>query len=144
MLGTTSFLYPVLFAPIQGQTTDWTRVLDVALGAGLETGILLLVFTLAVFVVLVFAVRVLMVITKKPVPVDPFDMAKPLGFRAVMLGGAGLLAPLVAQEFLPLEGIEPQLVLLVAYGFEILVVGILWLGLYLFYRIRSERARSRR
>lgn len=144
MLGTTSFLYPVLFAPIQGQTTGWTRVLDVALGAGLETGILLLVFTLAVFVVLVFAVRVLMVITKKPVPVDPFDMAKPLGFRAVMLGGAGLLAPLVAQEFLPLEGIEPQLVLLVAYGFEILVVGILWLGLYLFYRIRSERARSRR
>ena len=144
MLGTTSFLYPVLFAPIQGQTTGWTRVLDVALGAGLETGILLLVFSLAVFVVLVFAVRVLMVITKKPVPVDPFDMAKPLGFRAVMLGGAGLLAPLVAQEFLPLEGIEPQLVLLVAYGFEILVVGILWLGLYLFYRIRSERARSRR
>lgn len=144
MLGTMSFLYPILFAPIQGQTTDWTRVLDVALGAGLETGTLLLVFTLAVFVVLVFAVRVLMVITKKPVPVDPFDMAKPLGFRAVMLGGAGLLAPLVAQEFLPLEGIEPQLVLLVAYGFEILVVGIVWLGLYLFYRIRSERARSRR
>lgn len=144
MLGTTRFLYPILFAPIQGQTTGWTRVLDVALGAGLETGTLLLVFTLAVFVVLVFAVRVLMVITKKPVPVDPFDMAKPPGFRALMLGGAGLLAPLVAQEFLPLEGIEPQLVLLVAYGFEILVVGLVWLGLYLFYRIRSERARSRR
>ena len=143
MLGTTSFLCSVLLAPIQGQTIDWTHLLDLVLDAGLETGTLLLVFTLAVFVVLVFAVRVLMVITKKPVPVDPFDMAKPVGFRALMLGAAGLLAPLIAQQFVPLEGIEPQLALLVIYVFEILVVGIVWLGLYLFYRLQTERDRLR-
>jgi hypothetical protein len=144
MLDTAHFLYSVLLAPMQGQTIDWTHVLNLALDAGLETGTLLLVFTLAVFAVLVFAVRLLMVVTKKPVPVDPFDMAKPVGFRALMLGSAGLLTPLVALEFLPLEGIDLQVALMVAFVFEILVVGILWLTLYLFYRVRAGQARPRR
>jgi hypothetical protein len=141
---TIFLLHPPLFSSMQGQTVDWTQLFDLALDAGLETATLLLVFTLAIFVVLVFAVRVLMVVTKKPVPVDPFDMAKPVGFRALMLGSAGLLTPLVALEFLPLEGIDLQVALMVAFVFEILVVGILWLTLYLFYRVRAGQARPRR
>jgi hypothetical protein len=98
-------------------------------------------FTLAIFVVLVFAVRVLMVVTKKPIPIDPFDMAKPTGFRAVMLGGSVLLAPLIAMDFLPLKGMDAQWVLPVAYLLEILVAAILWLALYLFYKVRDKRPR---
>lgn len=132
-----------LYAMVPGQDLDGTRTLELLLDVGLELGTLLLVFTLAIFVVLVFAVRVLMVATGKPVPVDPFDMAKPKDFRALMLGSAGLLTPLVAQSFLPLEGFDSPWALPIAYAFEILVVLILWLALHLFYKVRQKRSQRK-
>lgn len=132
-------LSPILSFPRLG--SSGSQSLGLTVSAVLETWVLLLMFTLAIFVVLVFAVRVLMVVTKKPIPIDPFDMAKPTGFRAVMLGGSVLLAPLIAMDFLPLKGMDAQWVLPVAYLLEILVAAILWLALYLFYKVRDKRPR---
>jgi hypothetical protein len=67
-------------------------------------------------------------------------MAKPKDFRALMLGSAALLAPLAALEFLPVEGLDPRWVLVVAYAFEVLLVVVLWIALHLFYKVRAERA----
>lgn len=129
--------------PSQGQEPGGPAALDSMLDAGFEVVVLLLAFTLAVFVLLVFAVRALMIFRKLPVPTDPFDMTKPRAFRALMLGSAVLLTPLVASSFLPVEGLDSQSVLVVAYGFEILLGVALWVVLELFYRIREERSGPR-
>lgn len=127
-------------ALFQKQQSELLQTLEVMFDAGLEIGTLLLAFTLAIFIVLVFAVRVLMVIRKLPVPVDPVDMAKPKDFRAVMLGSAAMLAPLAALDFLPIEGGDPRWVLVVAYAFEVLLVAALWIALHLFYKARAKRS----
>jgi predicted secreted protein len=100
---------------LSGAGTGWTQAVAWLLDSGLEVAVLLLSFTLAIFVVLVFAVRALMIARKLPVPTDPTDMARPRGLRALMLGSAGLLAPLVAPFFLPEAGGDPQPTLLVNY-----------------------------
>lgn len=110
----------------------------------LEVTVLLLSFTLAVFVLLVFGVRVLMVVRKLPVPVDPMDMAKPKGFRGLMLGSAGLLAPLVASGLVPAAGGDWPRELMIPYVLELLVLGALWVLLDLFYRMRDRRSGLRR
>jgi hypothetical protein len=132
-----------LMAPAQGLEPDWLQTLGRMLDVGLEIGVLLLSFTLAIFVVLVFGVRVVLIMRKHPVPVDPLDMAKPKGFRALMLGAAALLAPLVALDFLPVGGLDHRWVLVVAYAFEFFLAVVLWLLLHLFYKARAKRARSR-
>ena len=137
MLTTNSLSHLAL---IQEQQPEPLQTLEGMLGAGLEIATLLLAFTLAIFVVLVFAVRVVMVARKLPVPVDPFDMAKPKDFRALMLGAAALLAPLAALEFLPVEGLERRWVLVVSYAFEGLLVVVLWITLHLFYNVRAKRS----
>jgi hypothetical protein len=129
---------------VQDQQSELLQTLEAMLGAGLEIATLLLAFTLAIFVVLVFAVRVVMVVRKLPVPLDPFDMAKPVDFRALMLGSAALLSPLAALEFLPVEGLETRWVLVVAYAFEVLLVVVLWAALHLFYKVRANRSRRNR
>ena len=129
-----------LVAPNQAPEPVWLHTLERMLDAGLEVGGLLLSFTLAIFVVLVFAVRALLIIRKLPVPVDPVDMAKPKVFRALMLGSATVLAPPVALEFLPVDGLDLQWVLVVVYGVEALLVVVLWLILHLFYNARTRRS----
>lgn len=109
------------------------------LAVGPDIGTILLAFTLALFVVLVFGVRVLLVVRKRPVPVDPLDMAKPRAFRTLMVAGAALLAPLAALDFLPVEGLPLQWVLVVAYAFQLIVAVLLWLALEAFYRVRARR-----
>ena len=141
MLTTNSLSYVIL---LQEQQSELLQTLEGVLGAGLEIATILMAFTLAIFVILVFAVRVVMVVRKLPVPIDPFDMAKPKDFRAVMLGSAALLAPLAALGFLPVEGLDPSWVLVVAYAFQVLLVVVLWIGLHLFYQIRAKRARRDR
>jgi hypothetical protein len=111
-------------------------------GEALEIAALLLIFTLAIFLLLVFAVRVLLIVSKRPVPADLFDMANPKGFRTLMLGSSAVLAPLVAWEFLPVAGIDLISGLLVAYLFEALLAVVLWLLLEAFYRYRAGRQRS--
>jgi hypothetical protein len=116
--------------------------LDRMVGAAPEIAALLLIFTLAIFLLLVFAVRVLLIITKRPVPADLFDMPKPRGFRTLMVGSSAILAPLVAWEFLPVGGVDLVSGLLVAYVFEALLAVVLWLLLEAFYRYRAGRQRS--
>ena len=118
------------------------ETLKAMLANGLEISTTLLAFTLAIFVILVFGVRALMVARKLPVPTDPFDMAKPKDFRTLMVGAAAILGPLVAQGFLPVVGLETQWVLLWAYAFQAVLAVILWLALHLFYKIREARRRS--
>ena len=144
MPGTTLFRALTVTISFQDQGSGWIQSLGLTPEVVLDAGVLLLAFTLAIFVVLVFGVRVLLVVTKKPVPTDLFDMAKPTGFRALMLGAAALLAPLVAQGFLPFRATDPQQVLLVAYAIEVVVAAILWLALYLFYKVRTDRARRKK
>ena len=127
--------------PLQGEP-DMRQSLDVMAGAPLEIAALLLIFTLAIFLLLVFVVRVLLIVSKRPVPADLFDMAKPKGFRTLMLGSAGILAPLVAWEFLPVAGVDLATGLTVAYVFEALLAVVLWLLLEWFYGYRSRRQRS--
>lgn len=122
--------------PFQGQESAWLQALGQMLDAGLEVIVVLLSFTLAIFILLVFAVRVLMIVRKLPVPIEPTDMAKPRPFRALMLGAAALLSPLMATSFLPVEGIDPQASLVVAYGFELFLAVALWFGLELLYKVR--------
>ena len=119
----------------------WRETLDRVAGAAPEIATLLLTFTLAIFVVLVFAVRVLLIVTKRPVPVDLLDMAKPKGFRSLMLASAAILAPLVAWDFLPVN-VDLLTGLTVAYAFEFLLAVVLWLLLEAFYRYRTRRKRS--
>jgi hypothetical protein len=118
------------------------ETLKAMLANGLEIGTTLLAFTLAIFVILVFGVRALMVARKLPVPTDPFDMAKPKDFRTLMVGAAAILSPLVAQGFLTVVGLETQWVLLWAYVFQAVLAVILWLALHLFYKIREARRRT--
>jgi hypothetical protein len=116
--------------------------LDAMAGGALEIATLLLTFTLAIFILLVLAVRVLLIVSKRPVPADLFDMAKPKGFRTLMLGSSAVLAPLVAWEFLPVAGVDLVPGLLAAYVFEALLAAVLWLLLEAFYRYRAGRQRS--
>jgi hypothetical protein len=118
------------------------ETLKAMLGNGIEIATLLLAFTLAIFVVLVFGVRLLLAARKRPIPTDPFDMAKPKDFRTLMVGVAAILAPLAAQSFLPVEGLETQWVLVWAYIFQIVLAVILWFALDLFYQVREARKRS--
>jgi hypothetical protein len=93
----------------QGPSGDLAiETLKAMLANGLEIATTLLAFMLAIFVILVFGVRLLMVARKLPVPTAPFDMAKPKDFRALMVGAAAILSPLVAQGFLPVRALETQ------------------------------------
>lgn len=125
--------------PSEGQAIETLKAM---LANGLEIGTILLAFMLATFIVLVFGVRVLMVARKLPVPTDPFDMAKPKDFRTLMVGAAAILSPLVAQSFLPVEGLETGWVLAWAYLFQAVLAVLLWLALHLFYQSREARRRS--
>lgn len=144
MPGTTLFRALTAAVSFQDPESGWLQSLGLTPEVLLDAGVLLLAFTLAIFIVLVFGVRVLLIVTKKPVPVDFFDMAKPIAFRALMLGAAALLAPLVARGFLPFRSTDPQQVFLIAYALEIVVVAILWLALHLFYKVRTDRARRKK
>jgi hypothetical protein len=126
-----------------GQEVHGLQALGQMLGAWLEVAVLLSSFTLAIFVLLAFAVRVLLIVRKLPVPVDPIDMAKPKQFRALMLGAAALLAPLAASSFIPVRGTDPQPTLVVSYAFESLVAVVLWFALDLFYRVREWRSKPK-
>jgi hypothetical protein len=116
------------------------QALQVLADSILEVGVLLLSFTLAIFVLFVFLVRVLMVIRDLPVPVDPIDMAKPRGFRSWMLGCAALLGPLVSQRFWPLEAPAGGWLLVAVYLLELVIAAVLWVGLELLYRLRDRRS----
>ena len=118
--------------------------LDSTLETGLEIFVLLLSFTLAIFVLLVFAVRALMVFRKLPVPTDPLDMARPRTFRALMLVPSALLAPLVGSYFAPVLEFSSQLALFLHYGLELVIAVSLWFLLELFYRFRQQRSGRRR
>jgi hypothetical protein len=142
---TTVFLWGLgLFAVQQpgSSASPAMETLKAMLSNGAEIATLLLAFTLAVFVVLVFGVRMLLAARKLPIPTDPFDMAKPKDFRTLMVGAAAILAPLAAQSFLPLEGLEAQWVLIWAYLFQIILAVALWLALHLFYQVRDKRKHS--
>jgi hypothetical protein len=108
-------------------------------GIGLQAGTLLFAFTLAILVVLVFAVRALLIARGRPVPTDPFDMAKPRDFRTLMVAAAALLAPLAARSFLPVDDLDQGQFLLLAYAFEGVLTALLWLLLEAFYRARARR-----
>lgn len=127
-----------VYRPTQGQEPGWLQTLERLPKVGPEFVTLLLAFSLCIFVLLAFAVRVLMVIRKLPVPVDPFDMVKPRGFRTLMLGFAVLLTPLVAQGFLPTEGMDARWALVVAYVLDIVLAVALWFLLELFYKARGK------
>jgi hypothetical protein len=139
LMRTMILLAPGQQGPSEGLAMETLKAM---LANGLEIGTTLLAFTLAIFVILVFGVRALMVARKLPVPTDPFDMAKPKDFRTLMVGVAAILGPLVAQSFLPVVGLETQWVLLWAYAFQAVLAVILWLALHLFYKIREARRRS--
>ena len=118
--------------------------LDSTLETGLEVLVLLLSFTLAIFVALVFAVRALMIFRKLPVPTDPLDMARPGTFRALMLVPSALLAPLVGSYFAPVLELSSQSALFLHYGLELVIAVGLWFLVELFYRFRQHRSGRRR
>ena len=124
---------------LQGQQPDLLNALGQLLDAGLESIVLLLAFTLAIFVILVFGVRALMIFRKLPVPADPTDMVKPREFRALMLGAAVLLTPLAARGFLPVEGVDSTALLVAAYLIELILGLLLWFSLDLLYRAREGK-----
>ncbi len=139
---TTTLLWGLaLLAPQQQGLSESPAVgtLKAMLSNGAEIATILLAFTLAIFVVLVFGVRVLLAARKMPIPTDPFDMAKPKNFRTLMVGAAAILAPLAAQSFLPVEGLEAQWVLVWAYVLQIVLAVLLWLALHFFYQVRDAR-----
>lgn len=121
------------------QGLDPPELLRQVADVGLGTAVLLLTFSLAVGVVLVFAVRVLLILRSLPVPSDPVDMARPRPFRALILGATALLTPLVAFGFLPQAGTAGKSTLVVAYGCEVVIAGVAWLVLEQFYRDRDRR-----
>lgn len=129
---------------VQGPDLDAGQTLERMLAAGLDIGTILFASTLAVFVVLVFAVRLLLIVRKRPVPLDPFDMAKPVAFRTLMVGAAAVLAPLAILDFLPVEGLPPGWVLGWAYLFQLVLAVLLWLALEGFYRVRARRRKASR
>jgi hypothetical protein len=139
LLRDMALLAPGPQGPSEGLAIETLKAM---LANGLEIGTILLAFTLAILIVLVFGVRALLVARKLPVPTDPFDMAKPKDFRTLMVGAAAILSPLVAQSFLPVEGLETRWVLVWAYVFQAVLAVILWLALHLFYQIRETRRRS--
>ena len=83
-----------------------------------------------------------MIFRKLPVPTDPTDMVKPREFRALMIGASVLLTPLIAQTFLPVEGVGPTAALVAAYLLEIVLGLLLWFALDLFYRVRDRQPGS--
>jgi hypothetical protein len=123
---------------VQGQEPNLHQTLQQLPAVGLEFATLILAFTLAIFVLLVFGVRVLMVVRKLPVPLDPFDMAKPRSFRTMMLGFSVILAPLVAQGFLPTAGMDRGWALALSYALAAVVAVLAWLLLELFYGLRGR------
>jgi Na+-transporting methylmalonyl-CoA/oxaloacetate decarboxylase gamma subunit len=129
----------MLVTYLQGQPSILLETLYQLLDAGFEVIVLLMAFTLAIFIVLVFAVRAVMIIRKLPVPVDPTDMVKPKEFRALMLGAAVLLTPLIAKSFLPVEGVDPSSLLVATYMVEIVLGLLLWLSLDLYYKARGTK-----
>lgn len=129
---------------LQEPELDAWQTLERMLAAGLDIGTILLASTLAIFVVLVFGVRVLLIARKRPVPLDPFDMAKPRAFRTLMVGAAAVLAPLAMIDFLPVEGLPVGWVLLWAYVFQLVLAVVLWFALEGFYRVRASRRAARR
>lgn len=137
------FWYSLWLSVSPSQVQEPGVTLDQILEAGPETVVLLLSFTLAIFVALVFAVRALMIFRKLPVPIDPLDMAKPRAFRSVMLAGAAVLTPPVASPFLPELGLNSQATLVVLYASELLIVALVWFILDLFYRRREQRRGKR-
>ena len=145
MMQTTTLLWGLVLLASQQQGPSGSlamETLEAMLSNGIEIATILLAFTLAVFVVLVFGVRVLLTARKRPIPIDPFDMAKPRDFRTLMVGAAAILAPLAAQSFLPVQGLDRQWVLVWAYVFQIVLAVLLWLALHLFYQIREARRQS--
>jgi hypothetical protein len=127
---------------LQGPDLDAGQTLERMLASGMDIGTILLASTLAVFLLLVFGVRVLLIIRKRPVPVDPFDMAKPAAFRSLMVGAAAVLTPLAVLDFLPVEGLPVGWVLLWAYLFQLVLAVVLWLVLEGFYRVRASRRKA--
>ena len=125
---------------LQALEPGWTGVVDALLDNGLEVITILFAFTVAIFILLVLGVRVLMLVRKLPVPADLLDMARPRGFRTLMLGVTVLLTPLIAVEFLPVKGLEQGSVLAVVYMIEIVLAILLWVALEVVYGARKRRA----
>jgi hypothetical protein len=128
----------------QGPGLNAGQTLERMLANGLDIATILLASTLAAFVIMVFGVRVLLIVRKRPVPLDPFDMAKPAAFRTLMVGAAAVLAPLAVLDFLPVEGLPVAWVLLWSYLFQLVVAVVLWFALEGFYRVRASQRTARR
>ena len=124
---------------LQGSDLNAGQTLERMLASGLDIGTILLASTLAVFLVLVFGVRLLLFVRKRPLPMDPFDMAKPAAFRTLMVAAAAFLVPLAVIDYLPVEGLPLGWVLVWAYAFQLLLAVVLWLALEGFYRVRARR-----
>jgi hypothetical protein len=122
-----------------GQDPGLDQTLQQLPSVGLEFATLVLAFTLAIFVVLVFGVRLLMVARKLPVPLDPLDMAKPRSFRTMMLVFAVALAPLVARGFLPSERMDPGWALALSYGVAVVTAALAWVLLEVYYGRRGRK-----
>jgi hypothetical protein len=106
---------------------------------GFEGAGLLVVFTLSGFMILVYAVRILAIMTKLPIPKNPLDMARLRGLRALALGAAMLLAPLVTSSFLPSGEMGEPWVLAALYVFEILIGVAVWLALEAYFKMRTKQ-----
>lgn len=117
----------------------WSETLAAVSDVALQAATLLLSFSLAILVLLVFGVRLLLVARGRPVPTDPFDMAKPRDFRTLMVAAAALLAPLATWSFLPVDDLDQGQFLLLAYAVEVLLAALLWLLLEAFYRVRAQQ-----
>ena len=117
----------------------WAETMAAISDVGLQVATLLLSFTLAILVLLIFAVRALLIARGRPVPTDPFDMAKPRDFRTLMLAAAALVAPIAARSFMPVDDLDQGQYLLLAYAFEAVLAALLWLLLEAFYRVRARR-----
>ena len=118
---------------------SWADTLTALSDIAVQAGTLLFSFTLAILVLLVFAVRLLLIARSRPVPTDPFDMANPRDFRTLMVAAAALLAPLAGRSFLPVGDVDEGQFLLLAYAFEVVLAALLWLLLEAFYRLRARR-----
>jgi hypothetical protein len=128
----------------QGPDLDAGQTLEGMLASGLDIATILLASTLAAFVVMVFGVRLLLIVRKRPVPLDPFDMAKPKAFRTLMVGAAAVLVPPAVIDFLPVEGLPVGWVLVWAYLFQLVLAVVLWFALEGFYRVRASQRDTRR
>jgi len=106
---------------------------------GFEGTGLLLVFTLSGFMILIYAVRILAIMTKLPIPRNPFDMARPGGFRTWILGLVMLLVPPATSSFLPMEEMNERSVLVALYIFEIFIGVALWIILEVYFKMRMKQ-----